>query len=228
MDERRVAILVDGDNISPTFAELILQKAAALGRVDISRVYTSGANQTDWLNMAGYRAMHAGTGKNASDLLLSVDAMEIALIQKTEICVIASSDGDFSHLAHRLREYGVLILGLGEKKAPDRFRLACSAFEVLASPTPPKSKTELQESTTNVTQFDNDIRLMISAHSKNGQGMRIVDLAPKMSVTHGTRISAHPEKNWRAYLTKRPTLFDVDPRGPEAMVRYRMSGFNGH
>ena len=66
---------------------------------------------------------------------------------------------------------------------------------------------------------------MIATHSIGGKGMRIADLAPKMSVTHGTRISAYPESNWRSYLTKRPALFDVDPRGPDAMVRYRTAGF---
>ena len=69
------------------------------------------------------------------------------------------------------------------------------------------------------------IRAMIAQHSKKGSGMRIAELAPKMHVAHGIKISTLPEKTWRSYLTARPALYDLDQRGPEAMVRFRPEGF---
>jgi hypothetical protein len=81
------------------------------------------------------------------------------------------------------------------------------------------------KTSTVITDLDRNIRAMIAQHSKLGAGMRIAELAPKMHLSHGIKISALPEKTWRAYLTARPKLFDVDPRGPEAMVRFRPDGF---
>lgn len=66
---------------------------------------------------------------------------------------------------------------------------------------------------------------MIVLHSKTGQGMRIAELAPKMHNAHGVKISSLPEGTWRAYLSKRPALYELDPRGQEAKVRFVPEGF---
>lgn len=226
MNTRRIAVLVDGDNISPVHAKRILDEGHKLGRVDIARVYVSGAQPTDWLSMAGYRAMHSGAGKNASDILLSIEAMELALVAGIETFVVATSDGDFSHLALRLRERGLHVLGLGEEKAPQSFRRACSAFTIIQSTKVTASTVKPLIST--VSEFDKKIRSVIGNNSDGGRGLRIERLSIEMRHAHGTLISKTPDKSWRAYLTKRPTLFDVDPRGPEAMVRYKMDGFSAH
>jgi len=55
--------------------------------------------------------------------------------------------------------------------------------------------------------------------------MRIMDLARNMHIQHGVKISTYPEKTWRAYLAARPDLYELDPRGPEAMVRFLPQGF---
>tara|TARA_R110002051_G_scaffold36609_8_gene79348 strand:- start:2360 stop:3049 length:690 start_codon:yes stop_codon:yes gene_type:complete len=224
MTGQRIALMVDGDNISAVHATKIFAQARALGRVDIARVYL-GAHQTEWHSAAGYRAMFAGAGKNAADVLLCIDAIELALLEEIKTFVIATSDGDFSHLGLRLRERGLHVLGVGEKKAPQSFRLACSALTQLHCEPKAAQKCEVTAPPCGLTEFDRNIRSMIAAHSNGGKGIRIVDLAPKMSMAHGTRISAYPERSWRSYLTKRPALFDVDPRGPDAMVRYRTAGF---
>jgi NYN domain len=224
MADQRVAVLVDGDNVSAKHAAEILARAAQLGRVDIARAYAAVNRPSDWLAAQGYRLLHAGMGKNAADLLLSIDAMELALTSNVETFVIASSDGDFSHLAQRLRERGLHVLGLGEDKAPDGFRRACTDFLTLGlgkmpEPVPATLTAEA------VGDLDLKIRSMIAQHSTKGLGMRIVELAPKMHATHGTRIGTYPERTWRAYLSKRPALYQLDPRGPEARVRFRPQGF---
>ncbi|XZQ28139.1 NYN domain-containing protein [Rhodobacter capsulatus] len=94
---------------------------------------------SDWQGgPEGFRLMHAGTGKNASDLLLALDAMELALREGVTRFVIASSDRDFSHLAQRLREYGRQVTGIGETKTPQIFRDACETFLTLPLPPVPK------------------------------------------------------------------------------------------
>lgn len=101
------------------------------------------------------------------------------------------------------------------------FQCACSSFVVIdsmpaeaAAKSPPKA-----------APLDLLIRAMIAAHSRNGTGMRLAALGPGMHAQHGTRISTYPERNWRTYLAARPELYDLDPRGPDAMVRFKPTGF---
>jgi hypothetical protein len=75
------------------------------------------------------------------------------------------------------------------------------------------------------TALDQKIHAVITANSKKGAGMRIAQLSAQMHKQHGIQISTQPERNWRAYLFARPSLYDLDPRGPEAMVRFRPAGF---
>lgn len=219
MVARRIAVLVDGDNVSPNHSTRVISEATKLGRVDVARVYAAANRPSDWLVAPGYRLMHAGAGKNAADLLLSIDAMELALVGGLETFVIATSDGDFSHLAQRLRERGMHVLGLGEEKAPMGFRLACTEFALLPTLKKPANVAATPVAG-NGSELDRNIRSMIALHSQKGRGMRIADLGRLMHTTHGTQMSTYPEGNWRTYLSKRPTLYQIDPRGPEAMARY--------
>lgn len=220
-----IALFVDGDNISPCFSEEIMTFAKQLGRLDVSRVYGGAQPASGWMEAAGFRYIHAGPGKNGADILLTIDAIEACQLSESGAFVLATSDGDFSHLAYRLRERGAEVYGLGEGKAPVSFRAACTEFKILASKInvkPPKSTIQRSDSP---SELDDQIRAMIAVHSKHGLGMRISELAPKMHSSHGVKISSHVERTWRAYLTKRPGLYQLDPRGPEAKVRFLPEGF---
>ena len=212
MPDPRVAVFVDGDNVSPGYSPWVLQRAGKLGRVDVARVYADAAHFPAWSVKAGFRVIHAGSGKNATDILLCMDAVEVALLSTFESFVIATSDRDFTHLAQRLRERGSVVLGLGESKCHDAFRGACSRFELLPTDAEP-------------SEFDRKIQCMIAQYSKNGSGMKISELSAKMHEVHETRISTYPQKSWHGYLSARRNLYDVDPRGPEAAVRFLASGF---
>jgi len=222
----RVAILVDGDNMRHDYAEHILSLGAARGQPDVVRVYGNATHIVGWLNTPGYRVIHAGAGKNGSDLLLAIEAMELHLSDGFQTFVIASSDRDFAHLALRLRELGVRVIGVGEAKAPATFRRACSEFEVLGSEPHQTTGNEGRRSLRSASELDQKIREIIAAHSKTGEGIRIADLAPKMHAQHRTRISTYPEKTWRGYLKGREHLYDLDPKGPDARVRFRPGGFD--
>lgn len=231
-----VAVFVDGENVRADYAEAIDRIAAALGAVDVQRVYGNAATQPKWDGMPGFRFVHSGTGKNATDILLTVEAMEAALVGDFDTLVIASSDRDFTHLVTRMRELGRTVIGIGEAKATPQFRAACTRFELLApqdavaavkvapsrpAPAAPAAVSRMEA----VSGLDLCIRDFIKANSTNGQGVRIQLLGPMMHSRHGVRISTFPEKTWRAYFQKRPGLFDLDPRGQDAKVRFRPAGF---
>lgn len=233
-----VAVLVDGDNLSARYAGQIALRARAFGTVTVRRVYLDAQKATDWQGgPQGFRLMHAGKGKNASDLLLALDAMELALREGVKRFVIASSDRDFSHLALRLREYGRQVTGIGETKTPQIFRDACETFLTLPLPPAPKDAPQpppkpVQQPVQKaapppapkaaagpIPELDLKIMEIIAEYQEPGLGLGIVRLNELVSTVHKVKISDEPEGNWRAYLTARPKLYDLDPRGPEARGR---------
>lgn len=219
----RVAVFVDGENVSADHAPRILAIAEALGSPEIVRVYGNAAILPKWDGMPGFRFIHSGTGKNATDILLTVQVMEAALRGAFAAMVVASSDRDLTHLVTRIRELGVEVVGVGEAKAPGQFRAACTRFDVVAAK--PVASATPAAPEPDAGTLDIKLRDFIKANSKNGQGVPMHQLGPMMHAQHGIRISTYPEKTWRAYLLGRPSLFDLDPRGPEAKVRFRPSGF---
>ncbi|MFZ3582542.1 NYN domain-containing protein [Loktanella sp. DJP18] len=227
---QRIAVLVDGDNLSAVHAAKIMAEARKLGRVDLARVYCNAS-----LTTPGFRMIHAGCGKNAADVLLCIDAMELALSGDWGGFVIASSDGDFVHLAQRLRERGIVVCGIGEAKVPQFFKAGCSKFIVVGPSSTATKVVDVGQERSNtpssksapqtVSAFDNKIRGVISTHSREGKGMLVSDLANAMKVKHQTQISSVSGKTWRSYFEKRPHLYDIDPRSTDAMLRFKISGF---
>lgn len=241
-----VIVLVDGNNLAATHAPRIMTIAKGLGRVGVRRCYLNANKTSLWLNQLDFLSVHAGCGKNGADILMAMDAIELALGGQSLAFVLASSDSDFSHLAHRLRERGHMVHGVGEAKTPPKFRAACAAFtqvgpatdsipapKAVAQLTPPLPKTPAPlpkaatqaKSALTASELEKTIRTLIAQHSKNGKGMLLTDLSPKMHQQHGVRISTYPEKTWRAFFIARPQQFDIDPRGMECHVRYRTAGF---
>jgi hypothetical protein len=216
-----VAAFIDGENVSPDHAGAILRALQPLGALDILRVYGNITQIPRWDAEPRFRAIHSGTGKNATDILLTVDAMEAAFAFGVDTIVIGSSDSDYHHLATRLRESRRRVIGIGEAKAPQTFREACSRFVTLSQ------QGLAKPSSRDAAASDLDLRLrdIIACHSNNGSGVRVTELNALMRAKHDIRISTLPERTWRAYLSARDALFDIDPRGPDAHVRFRKAGF---
>ncbi|MBN2630269.1 MAG: NYN domain-containing protein [Rhodobacteraceae bacterium] len=209
-----VAALVDGDNIAPTHADAVLKQAGSLGNPLIRRVYGKAEAIAAWSDH-GYRLCPTRPGKNAADMLLCVEAMKLALHDGIETLLIASSDQDFTYLAEHLRELGKSIIGMGEAKPPTSFRRACGKFFLLAAPQPtPKPACP------NPSPLE---RLVAEEIRRAGaeNGLPITKLSAHMHKTHNVRIGDQPEKTWRAFFAKRPDTFDIDPKGPSAMVRVK-------
>jgi hypothetical protein len=217
VEKPEVALLIDGENISQDFAGKILMRSLTFGSLNIRRVYGNVGKLGKWETAPGFRLVHSGTGKNATDLLLTVEAMDLVLRCGVKTIVLASSDRDFTHLAHYLREAGVKVIGMGETKAPEAFRKACSMFyEVAQADTPVVSK----EGPDNILNLNKEISVMIEK-SGGSDGILLTTLGLEMHKTHQFKISCLPQRTWRRYLTEHPEIFECDPKGPNAKVRLK-------
>ena len=134
-----IALLIDVDNIGWKYTESILSELSKYGKVTIRRMYGdwSQPRLKGWLSCASRYSLtpimqpNNTPGKNASDIGLIIDAMDILYSGEVEGFCIVSSDGDFNKLATRIREAGKIVIGMGEKKTPDSFRASCERFVFL-------------------------------------------------------------------------------------------------
>lgn len=148
--ELKLAVLIDADNVPYRNVKGMMEEIAKYGTPTTKRIYG------DWTkpNAAGWKSVlleHAITpiqqysytvGKNSSDSALIIDAMDLLYSDKLDGFCIVSSDSDFTRLAIRLRESGMKVIGIGEKKTPNSFIVACDRFiyiEVLDGATSKKS-----------------------------------------------------------------------------------------
>jgi uncharacterized LabA/DUF88 family protein len=134
--DRRVAILIDGDNAQASLIEQILVEAGKYGSATIRRVYGDWTtpNMSSWkdtLNIHAFQPIQQfryTVGKNATDSAMIIDAMDILHSDQVEGFCLISSDSDYTRLATRIRESGLLVVGIGEKKTPRAFVSACNVF----------------------------------------------------------------------------------------------------
>ena len=132
----RLAVLIDADNASRTAMRDVMAEIAVYGTPTVKRIYG------DWTtpNMASWKPIllenaitpiqqySYTTGKNATDSAMIIDAMDILYTGSCDGFVLVSSDSDFTRLATRLREAGKKVIGMGEKKTPNPFIVACDKF----------------------------------------------------------------------------------------------------
>jgi len=218
---RRVALFVDGDNLSPTLAGPILNAAGRLGRVDLRRVYAAEAGFRAWEDAAGYRPIQVGGAKNGTDLLLCIEAVEIACKGGFDAFALASDDRDFSHLAHWLRERGLPVLGLGSRKSSALWRAACTEFSVLEVPAASCGPEVLNASSGKaapLSEIDSKIRNVIRDAGEGGS-IGIGRLGQQMGTVHKVTLERLRASNWRGYLRTKPSLYELDPKAVTARVR---------
>ncbi|MCI2399467.1 NYN domain-containing protein [Aliiroseovarius subalbicans] len=131
-----LAVLIDADNIPARHAEAILKEITTYGEPALRRVYgdwSSGrlkpwADKVHALGLVAHQETANTKGKNASDIGLVIDAMDILHTGRFDGFVLVSSDSDFTRLASRIRESGKDVIGIGEGKAPESLRNVCNRF----------------------------------------------------------------------------------------------------
>ena len=131
-----LAVLIDADNTNPDWAEPIFKELATIGEASVRRIYGdfSGTQLKGWASILMDYALipqqqPAYTkGKNSTDIALVIDAMDLLHTGRFDGFVLISSDSDFTRLASRVREQGLEVFGIGQKKTPPAFRNACKRF----------------------------------------------------------------------------------------------------
>ena len=133
---RRFAVLIDADNTSPRIAAGLFEEIAKFGEASVRRIYGdfSSPRMKSWADILQkyaidpYQQFAYTTGKNASDIALVIDAMDLLHSGRFDGFCLVSSDSDFTRLASRLREEGADVYGFGAQKTPESFRQACRRF----------------------------------------------------------------------------------------------------
>ncbi|MCC6819077.1 MAG: NYN domain-containing protein [Bacteroidia bacterium] len=179
MTDAKLAVLIDADNVTYTNVKEMLEEISKNGTPTIKRIYADWTKPTvsGWKNVLLENAITPiqqysyTTGKNSSDSAMIIDAMDILYSEKVDGFCIVSSDSDFTRLATRLREAGMMVIGFGEKKTPKPFIAACDKFiylEILKVTAnedinieEPKTKTKPKQKSEPISKVDKEtIRLI--------------------------------------------------------------------
>ncbi|HOO29029.1 MAG TPA: NYN domain-containing protein, partial [Lachnospiraceae bacterium] len=187
--EKRLAVLVDSENISPKYIKYILDEISNYGIATYKRAYgdwtspVSSAwkevvlkNSITPMQQYGYTQ-----GKNSTDSAMIIDAMDILYSGKVDGFCLVSSDSDFTKLASRLREAGMLVIGMGEKKTVEAFRTSCTLFkylEVLAA------EEEGQSNDVSREDIEETILKIISDNEANDKDTTVGEIGNKISNRH--------------------------------------------
>ena len=189
--ERRLAVLIDSENISTKYLKCIFDEISNYGVATYKRAYG------DWTSsrLGGWKEVflkYAITpiqqysytqGKNSTDSALIIDAMDILYSGKVDGFCIVSSDSDFTRLTARLRESGMLVIGMGEKKTVEAFRASCSLFkylEVLAA----DEEDDDTEDIVSREDIEETIRKIIVDNNTVGKETTVGEIGSKISNRH--------------------------------------------
>jgi uncharacterized LabA/DUF88 family protein len=171
---QKLAVLIDADNAQPSIVEGLLAEIAKYGTASVKRIYGDWTDPhlRSWkeilllYSIQPIQQFRYTIGKNATDSAMIIDAMDLLYTNKFDGFCVVSSDSDFTKLASRIREAGLVVYGFGEKKTPEPFVSACDKFiytEVLVSkeddalPIKRKSTNELKQDTKLVNLLRNAV-----------------------------------------------------------------------
>lgn len=212
----KLAVLIDADNVPYANVKEMFEEIAKYGTPTFKRIYADWTKPTvsGWKNVLLENAITPiqqysySTGKNASDSALIIDAMDILYTGKVDGFCIVSSDSDFTRLATRLREAGMTVIGIGEKKTLKPFITACDKFiyiEILK-----KDDSEIQ-----VESSSNSKKATKNNNSKQKTPLSKID--PKIINLFATSIDDLEDENGWAFLGDLGNLIlkkktDFDPR----------------
>jgi uncharacterized LabA/DUF88 family protein len=136
LEQQKFAVLIDGDNAQASLLPQILAEVSKVGLITIKRIYGdwTTTNMNQWKESLHKHAIQPEqqfrytTGKNATDSAMIIDAMDLLYSNDVQGFCIVSSDSDYTRLATRIREDGLFVIGVGEKKTPEAFVNACNQF----------------------------------------------------------------------------------------------------
>lgn len=234
---QKLAVLIDADNASYRKIPLILQEVAKYGIASVKKVYGDWSKE----NLGSWREVllpHAITpvqqfaytnGKDATDMVMIIDAMDLLYSKSLDGFCLVTSDSDFTPLASRIRESGLMVYGFGEQnKTPQAFISACDKFIYVENLEKiEKSDSSQQISTSSLVEIDAQIIQLIHKAIKDtadeGGWSNLADLGKHLVVLmpdFDTR--TYGRSKLSGFLQKIPTL-DIDERGTQKFVRKKPS-----
>lgn len=201
----KIAILIDGDNAQPSLLPEMLVEAGKHGQVTVRRIYGdwTTSNMNSWKDILNYHAFQPiqqfryTVGKNATDSAMIIDAMDILHSGVVDGFCLVSSDSDYTRLATRIRESGVFVMGIGEKKTPKAFVNACDVFvftENLAA-----EKKALRQKQAQAKK---------STGKKHDEGKEELDPMPVLSQAFEMAVG---QDGWAPLATLGQAIYQVDP-----------------
>lgn len=216
---QKIALLVDGDNVPSKVIELILEEASKYGKVTIRRVYGDWTTQhmNHWKGLLNEMAFNPiqkfsyTTGKNSTDSALIIDAMDILHADSVDGFCIASSDSDYTGLAKRIRESGIFVMGIGEKKTPNAFVKACEIFTYVENLEPKAEPTSKQKT-------------LKKQKEKSTLTLKLIDKAFDMSINESNEAYI---STMGINLRKMDPSFDVRTYGCKTLTQFfsKLPGF---
>lgn len=185
---QKLAVLIDADNAQPSIVEELLAEIAKYGTANVKRIYGdwTGSHLKRWKEVLLLHSIQPiqqfryTVGKNATDAAMIIDAMDLLYTNKFDGFCIVSSDSDFTKLASRIRESGLVVYGFGEKKTPEAFVSACDKFiytEVLISKED-DSQSIRRKSTNELKQDTKLVNLLRNAVEASSDDSGWAHLAP--------------------------------------------------
>ncbi len=221
----KLAVLIDADNAQPSIVDGLLSEIANYGTASVKRIYGdwTGPSLKGWKEVLLEHSIQPmqqfayTKGKNATDSAMIIDAMDLLYTENFNGFCIVSSDSDFTKLASRVRESGLLVYGFGEKKTPSSFVSACDKFiytEVLRARTD-ESEAIAKKSSTELKRDTKLVALLRNAVEASSDDSGWANLSPVGS----NIVKQAPEFDPRNYgyeklgaLITATTLFEIDER----------------
>lgn len=230
MTATSIALLIDADNADLSSIETVLADLAGEGDVRIRRAYgnwfKSGLKAWDGqLTRHGIRAVQQSDpvkGKNATDLALVIDAVDLHHTVKPDVYALVSSDSDYTPLAHFLRERGAKVLGFGRPSTAASFQAACTAFTPIQPASAAKPKTEPARPPSLAQLLTDAIR-----NNADKQGWaRVGVVANHMRQHHGQAAKDHGKASWTKVLESQPG-FEFRDKGTTSVAVRPVPGKQG-
>lgn len=185
LEKMQLAVLIDADNISSKYAATIFEELENYGLSTYRRIYGNWSKGNGWTegillehSIMPVQQFSYTTGKNATDMAMVIDAMDILYKNKVQGFCLVTSDSDFTRLALRLREENMFVLGMGESKTPQALTRACNKFihlNLVAEQNKTAGEAESGGEEQSVTSIDDVRQVILTLISQDDEG--IVDLA---------------------------------------------------
>jgi len=200
----KIAILIDGDNAQSSLLQEMLVEAGKHGQVTVRRIYGDWTtnNMNSWKDVLNYHAFQPiqqfryTVGKNATDSAMIIDAMDILHSRVVEGFCLVSSDSDYTRLATRIRETGIFVMGIGEKKTPKAFVNACDVFVFTENLSAEKKAVQKKQT---------------QAKNKTGRKKSEKDEVDPMPILSQAFEMAEGQDGWAPLATMGQVLYQVDP-----------------